>query len=390
MNYNHPVKNNSTVGIHLMCAIVFLTFSFVYLYFFQADVIAVVQHVLSYGVTHYNRLVGAVLITLTLYLVQLLIYVIVRLRKRSHALTYFPSMLALGIVSDVNYDVNQNFSLGAWWWLLPLLLVLWAGIAFLARALQEIEPDTETTGLFSRPMWINMLIMSFFIILVASFSNTNAVFHFRMRAESLMLEGKFDKALEVGSESLESDADLQMIRMYALSRVGELPERLFAYPIVAHSSAILPVEGQSQFLMYPVDSLYKFLGARPGIPMSTSRYLQLMQMRSDSISDKRIADYQLCGLLIDKRIDDFVIALRHLYAEGDSLDIDRLPLHYREAMTLYTHLRSNPQIVYHHTVMDEDWDNMLELEREYTNKTERKIRVGKQYSNTYWFYYKYE
>jgi hypothetical protein len=55
----------------------------------------VAQHVLSGGLTHYNRLTGAVLLTLGLQLLQLLIYAILRLRKRSHALTYLPSMLML-------------------------------------------------------------------------------------------------------------------------------------------------------------------------------------------------------------------------------------------------------------------------------------------------------
>ena len=90
MNYNHPERNGSTINIRLMCAIVFLVFSFCYLYFFQADILAVAQHVYSGGQTHYNRLVGAVLITLLLQLLQLLVYAFLRLRKRSHALTYLP------------------------------------------------------------------------------------------------------------------------------------------------------------------------------------------------------------------------------------------------------------------------------------------------------------
>ena len=78
MNYNNPHKNSSTVGIRLMCAIVFLTFTFGFLYFFQADILAVAQHVLSGGLTHYNCLTGAVLLTLGLQLLQVLI---ISLRK---------------------------------------------------------------------------------------------------------------------------------------------------------------------------------------------------------------------------------------------------------------------------------------------------------------------
>ena len=388
MNYNHPNKNSSTVVIRLMCAIVFLTFSFVWLYCFQADVLAAAQHVLSKGLTSYKPLVGALLITLVLQVLQLIVYALTRLRKRSHALTYLPSMLALAMITNINSDVESGYALGAWWVVL-LIIVVWVLLVLAARALQTVEPDAEPKGFFSRPMWINMLTMALLIIVVVAISNSNAVFHYRMRAESRLMSGDFEGALQMGDKSLESDADLQMIRMYALSRTGELGERLFAYPVSAHSEAMLPVEGKSKFVMYPTDSLYKFLGARPKGEMTTDRYLELMQRR-DSLDDRHIADYQLCGLLLDKRIDDFVCMLRRYYTEGDTLVIDRLPKHYREAMTLYTHLRSKPVVVYHNNVMDEDWKNLQELEAKYPDPTERMGKVEEQYRGTYWYYYEYE
>ena len=388
MNYNHPNKNSSTVVIRLMCAIVFLTFSFVWLYCFQADVLAAAQHVLSKGLTSYKPLVGALLITLVLQVLQLIVYALTRLRKRSHALTYLPSMLALAMITNINSDVESGYALGAWWVVL-LIIVVWVLLVLAARALQAVEPDAEPKGFFSRPMWINMLTMALLIIVVVAISNSNAVFLYRMRAESRLMSGDFEGALQMGDKSLESDADLQMIRMYALSRTGELGERLFAYPVSAHSEAMLPVEGKSKFVMYPTDSLYKFLGARPKGEMTTDRYLELMQRR-DSLDDRHIADYQLCGLLLDKRIDDFVCMLRRYYTEGDTLVIDRLPKHYREAMTLYTHLRSKPVVVYHNNVMDEDWKNLQELEAKYPDPTERMGKVEEQYRGTYWYYYEYE
>lgn len=389
MNYNHPNRNSSTVSIRLMCAIVFFVFSFCYLYFFQADILAVAQHVLSKGMTHYKPFVGALIITLALQLLQLLVYFFLRLRKRSHALTYLLPMLVLAVITDVSCNIDHHFSMGAWWWVLPLIIILWLLLALFARALRDVEPDSESVGLFSRAMWINMLMMCLMIIGVVSIGNTNAVFHYRMRAEAALLNGDYQRALKQGCKSLETDADLQMIRMYALSRTGEMAEHLFEYPVAGNSSTMLPVEGQSHFSMYPVDSLYKFLGARPKGEMTTTRYLELMQRR-DSIDDKRIADYQLCGLLIDRRIDDFVDALRQHYTEGDTLDIDHLPKHYREAMTLYTHLRSKPVMDYHNNVMDEDWKNLQELEAQYPDPTERKGKVEEHYRGTYWYYYEYD
>jgi hypothetical protein len=96
------------------------------------------------------------------------------------------------------------------------------------------------------------------------------------------------------------------------------------------------------------------------------------------------ADYRLCGCLMDGRLDDFARMLPAVYAENDSL-----PLHYREALTLYTHLRSHPSMVYHHAVMDEDYDNMKQLERNCHSATERHLKVMEQFGNTYWYYYNY-
>ena len=89
--------------------------------------------------------------------------------------------------------------------------------------------------------------------------------------------------------------------------------------------------------------------------------------------------------LIDRQIDDFAREIQRRYTITDSL-----PKHYREALTLYTHLRSRPVVVYHDNVMDEDYDNLSELERQYPDKTERKVKVEEHYRGTYWYYYRYE
>ena len=99
MNYNYKNKNNSTTGIRLMCAIVFVIFSLAWLFFFQADILAMTQHVLSGGLTHYNRTLGALIITFVLLLVQTGVYKLTNLRRQAYALTYVPSMLMLALSS---------------------------------------------------------------------------------------------------------------------------------------------------------------------------------------------------------------------------------------------------------------------------------------------------
>ena len=383
MNRSRRDKNSSTLSIRLMCAIVFVVFSFCWLYFFQADMMMMTQHVLSHGMTRYHPLLGTVLITLVLWAIQFIVYALVPLTMRSHALTYLPSMLLLGMLSAVVPVGADGIEMGFSWYVPILILLVWWLLTRVGRLAQEVEYD-KVISLFSQPMWINALIMSLLIIMVAWMGNSNAVMHYRMKMEHALLDGDFNKALKVGKKSLESDADLTMLRMYALARKGTMGEHLFEYPVTANSSQMLPTDSLSVLMMYPADSLYQFLGARPAKRMEPMRYLQLLERR-DSVLNPAVADYQLCGYLIDRQLDKFASAIGRYYTINDSL-----PRHYREALTLYTHLKTRPVVVYHQTVMDVDYNNLQELEKKYPLASERKGKVEEQYRGTYWYYYKYQ
>ena len=384
MNYNNPLRNGSTVTIRVMCAIVFVLFSFCWLFFFQADQLTMTQHVLSGGLTRYKPIWGTLIITVLLMLLQLMVYRLVRLTKRSHALTYVPSMMFLALVTEVSQQIESSDGVSLWVWVLPVLLLLgWGAVVWVARITQNVESDRDFS-LFSRPMWINALLMALQIICVAWIGNTNAVCHYRMQTETLLADGDYRKALEVGKQSLESDANLLMLRMYALARENALGERLFEYPITANVDQILPTNGLTRMYYCSEDSLYRFLGGRPVKAMTPMHFLDLLERR-DSVVSRQVADYKLCGLLIDRQIDRFAREVGKYYP----LD-DHLPKHYREALVLYTHSRSNPVVVYHHAVTDEDWRNLQELEKRFPDATERKGRVEEQYRGTYWYYYRYK
>lgn len=383
MNYNHPIKNNSTITIRVMCAIVFAVFSFAWLYFFQADLLAMVQHVHSGGRTAYRPLLGAILLTTFLLLLQLFVFRIIKLKRRFHALTYGPSMLLLGLLTCF-FPTNDGGIAPDWHWYFPVIvLTLWLLLVFLAKLLQEVENERDYS-LLSRPMWINMLLLALQIMFVVWTGNTNAVIHYRMKTELLLSKGDYQKALEVGKRSLESDSCLLMLRMYALAHENILGERLFEYPITGTSAQMLPTNGPSSLSLCPADSFYRFFGARPATPMVPMRYLQLLE-HHDSIVAPQVANYKLSGLLIDRQIERFAREIGKYYA----LD-DYLPKHYREALLLYAHSTSHPVVVYRHAVTEEDWRNYQELKKQYTDPTECKVKLFEQYRDTYWYYFEYE
>jgi hypothetical protein len=53
-------------------------------------------------------------------------------------------------------------------------------------------------------------------------------------------------------------------------------------------------------------------------------------------------------------------------------------------------MRSKPLFSYSIPVVEEDFRNLQELEQQYSDLQERKVKVSEQYRGTYWYYYRYE
>jgi hypothetical protein len=344
----------------MACAIVFLIFTFCYLYFYQADILAVEQHLLSGGKTYYVPWIGALLITFVLYLIHLGTYGLTVLYKRAHALTYFPSLLILTILTGMKIS-DAGCTMGHWLFTGPFLLVIYVFVVIMLKKYQPYEQPMNDIGPFSRMMWVNLLTMAVMFLLVGACSNRDALFHSKMRVETLLKNGEYEKALEVGRRARRTDASLFQLRAYALARTNGLGSHLFEYPTVSGSNALLPRQGASSTVMFPEMEIRRFA------------------------STKAADDYRLCAYLLDKDLLSFAKSVYKCY-DIKSADF---PKHYREALTLYTHLRSHPSMVYHHAVMDEDYDNMKQLERNCHSATERHLKVMEQFGNTYWYYYNY-
>ena len=384
MQLYSPRRTDSGAPVRVVCAVVFVSFTFLWLYSFQADVLAYAQHVFSHGQTHYNRLVGAVLITLSLWLLQWGVSSLLSLRNRLHALTYYPSVVMLALLEAVCPSADGQLSVSLWWLLLLPLSALWIFATMGACELSRLD-HRHFQPFFSRSMWENLFVLAAMLTGLTAVANTDAVFHYRARVETCLFEQRFDDALLVGSQSQETDASLTMLRAYALSRQGQLGDRFFQYPVAGSGADLVPIDSsRSRLLRYPQDSLYRHLGAIPRPGMDTPTYLLRIERYGQATAAVR--DYVLCGLLIDRDLDGFARTLPQYYEVADSLP---LPRHYREALTLYVHTRSHPVLEYHDAVCDEDYANLQELEAQYRDPRERHIRVKEQYQGSYWYYYEY-
>ena len=384
MGYRNRRRNERATTLRVVCAFAFLLFTFFWLYFFQGDILAVAQHELSGGKTHYNRTIGAIIVTVVLFGLHLLVFVLTRLTRRTHALTYLPSMLLLAFVSSISVP----FRWGAWLWAAPLVLLLWGGAVWLSKQLLPIGEAMENRNrlqLFSRVTWINMLQLAFMMIGVAAVSNTNAVQHFRAHVEVALMEDNVDEALRTGSCSLETDESLTMLRIFALSQKGQLADHLFEYTISGTSADMLPMKGSKGQLMLMTDTLlWQHFGVSPDSMMSThlsvAQYLDSLEC--DTLATPAWRDYKLMGQLIDRRLDTFVVCLPRYY----KMEADSLPRHYREALVLYQQA-VDTSFIYSDSLMLSSWYDFHINDSIYPKVTERRIRTEGQFRGTYWYYY---
>ena len=383
-NSNRNLEDGSATVVRTVCAIVFLLFVAIYVFFYQEDTLALTQHILSGGATIYSRVIGGIIITIVLALLHFTTAKVMRTKPLCiYALSCFPSLYILAMLTD--FDTSQPLSPWRWWAILmPLAAAVWWGVVyFLGELLRYRCSDIRhEEGYLARTLGCNIFILAAMMIGVGLLSNSNDITHYRLRMERLLMHGEYAKALEVGKASDKTDASLTMLRVFALAHEGRLGDELFKYPVRGTSASIVPELSDGKMLMLSPDSVYRMLGAIPRHGQTIKNYLKAIVKSGQAT--KAAIEYQLCGMLIDKDLDGFV----NLLMKTHKID-DTLPLHYREALILYTHRRSSPKVVYRNTVMDTDYDDMQRLEAETKSPGERRIQIYNQFSGTYWEYFDY-
>ncbi|MBO4658377.1 MAG: hypothetical protein J5637_02010 [Prevotella sp.] len=359
LDFDERNRRSTSWHTEWVCLLAFVVFTFTYLFFYQSDILAAGQHVLSGGQTHYRSLVGAVLITLVLLILQRCVFRLTRLSKRAHALTYLPSLLVLTVITDVSSNIDKGFSFGGWLIAVPLILVAYCFLVVFLMKMEPFEPEGASVGFLSRTSWINLLTMVVMFVLVGLFSNSDEAFHYRMRMERLLLDGKTKEALRVGRRSEVTDNSLTMLRAYALACEGQLGNRFFEYPVTAASFSLVPDGEQARTVLLP-DSVITLKARRVGVR----------------------ADHKLLQLLADRKLSQFAALVQKAYP--DSL----MPKHYAEALAMYQHLVALDTIAVADSVMLEAFADFCAKEHA-TPKASLPSVMRKAYGRTYWYYYKY-
>lgn len=335
----------------------------------------------SEGVTSYNLLVGAIVITVVLLVLQWLTSLASRMPSRWHALTYVPSALLLTMLTNMDRDTIAHFSLGAWVWVAPTVLVTYVLLVLIIR---HVDRDASVYSMdVKSQIYTNFIVLFVLILTIGAVPKSTDVYHYELKTERLLLEGDYEAAAKVGEKSLRTSLRLTQLRMYALSKQGLLAERLFEYPQLDGSKGLLDLGDTLVPHRFDLQKICAHLGAycTPSVK-NAYRYYQLLL--ADSVAHPRAADYYLCSLLLDKKLDTFLQRLPHYYSVTDSLGESQLPKAYREALLLGKHVKYR---VEGQAETENHFKAYQAAKAQYPNLTERINRLHREYGDTYWWYY---
>lgn len=391
MNYNNPIPNHIMRGIRIACAVLFVVFSFSYLYFLEGDLLAQAQYVYSGGVTTYSRLLGAILITFCLLCVQLGVEKVTKLTGRAYAMSYFPSLLLLSVITSINKSTIEQFSLDAWAWALPLALIVYAAIIWVMRHFPDGSVEAGDYSI-ARYMWPNMLIMFLMMVLCGARGTADDVYMYELKAERLVMDEDYEAAGKVGMKSLNTSRRLNELRLFALANEGTIGEYLFSFPQPYGSEGLIDLADTSYtFCRFNAKDIQRHLDGMASPSITTAaKYIELMAQHDTSTDNKVLGDYYLCSLLLDKNLRTFTRKLRVYYSVEGAENVMALPKAYREALLLQAKNISNDSLMaFADTLMLNDYLAYRTIMEEETDSLQRANLSRKKFGNTLWRYFDY-
>lgn len=374
-------SNSNNLYVRILCAILFYTFVFIYLYIYQQDLLMLTQHLCSGGTTQYHPIIGTSTIIIVLALLQFGVGRLLRSFSILYALSYVPSFIVLAALTGIQLQAN-GYTFGVWPYMLPIGLTLYALIIYI---LMRINIETKSMFHYTQQTIIisNTLILLIGFLFTGLTSNSSAALHTQLKVERLISQKQYDEALDVLKQANDNSPSLTMLTAYTLSLKGQLPEKFFTYAVAKGAQNLTPDSLNTRMAFYPEGRLFQHISVYTKQRMGAQRYLDYLYRHN--LGKRPFTDYYLMALLLDKKIDAFVALLPTLYDVHGPL-----PTHYREALLLYTHLRTNPSIIFHSNVMDADFQDFQTLESKYLDPKVRRNAMRDTYGNTYWYYYLYE
>ena len=374
-------KRRTARILTVACGLLFSVFSIVYLSVFQKDVMEALHFSLAQGKTIYAPWISAILITIVLLIIRWGVNGLVGLKGPVGALSYFPSCLLLGVITDVGHGVYHGEGISAQWgWLLPLLLVIYVGVGWMiARAVRLwVNPDLEE-GIITNS---NLFILLMLCLMSACIGNSNVHFHHELQIEEALRKQDYARARLVGEKSMDPSRNLTALRAYAMSREGTMGEHLFHYPQLYGAAGLLMGVSDDTALRLNADSLYVYLGASPTLGEPAVHFFR--RICQEESGNYTTLDYYLSALLLERKLEEFVKAFHELYTVKDTV-----PRYYQQALFLYGKMHPSSATEEQDEALEEQWKTYEEFKAGLVGTVGEGNRMRRQFGDTYWWYYQY-
>ena len=372
-------KRRTARILTVACGLLFSIFSIAYLSFFQQNVVEALHYSLAQGKTVYAPWISAVLITVVLLILRWAINALIGLKGPIKTLSYFPSCLLLGVLTDVGHGVYHGEGISSVWsWLLPLLLFLYVGIGWILSRITRVWTNINVEIVVNSNLLI-LLLLCFMTVLIG---NSNVHFHHELQMEEALRKQEYEEARKIGKRSMDPSRNLTALRAYSMSREGTMGEYLFSYPQLYGAAGLLIGHSDHEALRMNADSLYVYLGAKPFLGESAMKFFQ--RICQEESGNYTTLDYYLSALLLEKKLDQFATSFEELYMVKDSI-----PRYYRQA--LFLHQKMNPvmgnEIV--DEIMQSQWEAYEKMKKELSGTVGEGNLMRRKYGDTYWWYYQY-
>ena len=337
---------------------------------------------LSEGTTVYHPLLASLLVTLILGTIGLFISrLLYWLPLSMKASAWFFPFLLIGALTRWHFPQFGDAVEAVGWTPVIVLSIVYFVWLFVLHLFVDSSKENAT---FSTYLWPNLLQLITFTIICVCLSNTDIVLHRTLKSVRQIEEQNYEEALQTARYEQHPSRQLSAATVLALSKTGQLGEALFAYSQPYGSEGLLPSLGDSSLFVNLPLAVGRHLGYKKGDRTSATFFLQVI----DTMPRRRSAvrDYLLCAHLLDKKLDSFVERL-----QTDSLPVNTLPLHYREAWLLSQHLALSAAS---DSLCDESlrgrFQDFQTLLNESGTKAERELRCRERFGTTYWTYYYFD
>ena len=363
--------------IRIICAVLFATFSFLYITMLQGELLALVQDHLAQGQTSNNTFITALIITLLLVVLQYLLNKAGHLHGRYEAFSYLPSCVLLALITKV--DNTFSYSWVQWVVALVVVAVIYTLVAWMSR--NSFQPrDVKFLQLFTP----NLGVLTLLFLFTGWYGNNVPADQMELSAWKYTHAEQYDKVLKVGKHSEDCNVELTALRNLALAKTGQLGTKLFAYPQPYGSDGLMMNRYNVQTPSYGAKEFYNTLGATPYGGESAVAFYKRMMVKTGS---SFYLDLYLSALLLDKDLTTFVTSTASDWQDEGSLS--DAPVHYQEAWMIYNeqHPFTPVAFVPSEAVSQRYHDYLTLREAHASDPVDMQNFCRRQFGDTYWYYY---